>query len=141
MKVQRTSGSGPSSSVKKSGRGSAEGGGFAPEVQEGQGAEAAAPLGRTGPVASVDALLAVQEAGRDDSQARKRALSHARDLLDLLEEVRVGLLMGAIPKDRLERLAHMARQRRDSFLDPRLAGILDEIELRAEVELAKLSRI
>jgi len=53
---------------------------------------------------------------------------------------RRALLAGSVPKDRLIQLAQMVRARRDTVSDPRLATILDEIELRAEVELAKLSR-
>jgi hypothetical protein len=34
----------------------------------------------------------------------------------------------------------MVRNKREAGADPELAAILDEIELRAEVELAKLSR-
>jgi len=54
--------------------------------------------------------------------------------------VRHGLLMGTLPKEKLTELADMVRSRRESCQDPRLAALLDEIELRAEVEIAKLSR-
>jgi hypothetical protein len=47
--------------------------------------------------------------------------------------------MGAIPKEKLIAMAQMVRSRRDNVPDPQLASLLDEIELRVEVELAKLS--
>ena len=62
------------------------------------------------------------------------------EILDRLEEIRRGLLMGSIPKDRLQELAHLVREKRERGADPVVSRLLDEIELRAEVELAKLSR-
>ena len=58
----------------------------------------------------------------------------------LLPSALSGLLMGTLPKEKLTELADMVRTRRESCQDPRLAALLDEIELRAEVEIAKLSR-
>ena len=92
-----------------------------------------------GPITAVDALLTLQE-GPDGSQGRSKGLARAQDMLAALEDVRRGLLLGAIPRAKLEALARLARTRREAFQDPRLTEILDEIELRAEVELAKLER-
>lgn len=90
-------------------------------------------------VGSIDALLAVQAAdGAMEREARRHLIQRGEDILDQLDEVRHGLLMGLIPKDKLTALAQMVRSRRDNVADPRLATVLDEIELRAEVELAKL---
>ena len=60
-------------------------------------------------------------------------------MLDELEQIRLGLLLGQIPRARLEQLAQMVRARREQLDDPKLIAILDDIELRAAVELAKLS--
>jgi len=60
-------------------------------------------------------------------------------MLDELEQIRLGLLLGQIPRARLEQLAQMVRARREQLDDPKLIAILDEIELRAAVELAKLT--
>jgi hypothetical protein len=54
--------------------------------------------------------------------------------------VRKGLLMGAIPQSKLSQLSRLARDQRDGTLDPALSAILDDIEVRAEVELAKLEQ-
>lgn len=92
-------------------------------------------------VAGMDALLLVQAV--DDSterQARRQLLRRGEDILDKLEEVRHGLLLGTVPKEKLMDLAQMVRSRRTACQDPRLGALLDEIELRAEVEIAKLSR-
>ncbi|CAA7620236.1 Flagellar assembly protein fliX [Candidatus Terasakiella magnetica] len=92
-------------------------------------------------ISSVDALLVVQ--GMDNSterEARRRLVRRGEELLDGLEDLRHGLLMGEIPKEKMVALSQMVRTRRESCGDPRLAAVLDEIELRVEVELAKLSR-
>jgi hypothetical protein len=91
-------------------------------------------------VGGIGTLLAVQGVGDTlEQEQRRRLISYGEDIIDKLEEVRHGLLMGSIPKERLIALAQMVRSRRDKVTDPRLAAILDEIELRAEVELAKLA--
>ena len=60
-------------------------------------------------------------------------------ILDKLEELRAALLSGMIPKAKLIELARVLREKRETGLDDELNRILDEIELRAEVELAKLA--
>jgi hypothetical protein len=91
--------------------------------------------------ATVESLLAVQEAP-DAASERSRGLArrYGHDLLDRLEEIRLGLLAGAIPKERLAAIAQAVRQRRQKTDDPKLNAIIDEIELRCEVEIAKLTR-
>ena len=87
-------------------------------------------------MASVSALLAVQ--GADDATTgRSRGLNRGHSLLERLDEVRLGLLAGGIPRHTLKALAVEARRTRGGSLDPRLDEVLGEIELRAMVELAK----
>ncbi len=89
----------------------------------------------------VSTVLALQ--GTPDSterRARRKAVERGDAMLDTLEELRLGLLLGTIPLSRLEQLGQLVRVRREQVNDPKLTAILDEIELRAAVELAKLSR-
>lgn len=89
----------------------------------------------------VDALLAMQEVGdATDEKARRQASRYGEDLLDRLNVIQEALLAGAIPKDTLMDMAKKLRSGRVKVRDPRLNGILDEIELRVEVEIAKLTR-
>jgi len=89
----------------------------------------------------VDALLAMQEVGdATDDRARKQAQSYGEDLLDRLAALQDALLHGAIPKANLMEIAKRIRSSRAKVQDPRLNAILDEIELRAEVEIAKYAR-
>jgi hypothetical protein len=90
-------------------------------------------------IAAVDSILMLQ--GFDDStEGRSKGLAHAEDLLDMLDQVRDGLLAGAIPRSTLTRLATAVSRRQEGFVDPRLQSVLDEIDLRARVELAKLEQ-
>lgn len=92
-------------------------------------------------IGGVDVLLAVQGMGdATERESRRQMVHRGEDILDRLEEIRHGLLVGSVPRDKLEKLAQLVRNKRGNCGDPRLAGLLDEIELRAEVELAKLSR-
>lgn len=96
----------------------------------------AAPVAGVG---SVDALLALQEGG-EPLTGRKRAVRRAQDMLDLLDGVRQGLLSGAVPRQVLRRLQALVNERREEFNEPRLQTLIDEIDLRAQVELAKLGQ-
>lgn len=90
-------------------------------------------------IASVESILTLQ--GLDDSTSgRSKGLAHGERLLDMLDEVRDGLLAGGIPRATLNRLANAVSQRQEGFSDPKLQSVLDEIELRARVELAKLEQ-
>lgn len=84
-----------------------------------------------------EAPLSLQEVG-GASLGRSRGLARGTKLLDLLDGIRHGFLTGTIPADRLSALLGAVKAERDHVADPRLAQILDEIERRAAVELAKL---
>ena len=93
-----------------------------------------------GPIAALDSILALQ--GLDDStQGKSKGLAHGEQLLDLLDSVRDGLLAGGIPRATLNKLAAAVTRRHEAFADPKLQDVLDQIELRAHVELAKLEQL
>ena len=111
--------------------------GFTPdEAGAAASSAASAPLSQTSAVGSVDALLALQGAG-DFTQARKQATDRAFSLLDLLDDLKIALLEGALPRATLVRLVDTLQSQRDQTDDPQLEAALDEVELRAAVELAK----
>jgi hypothetical protein len=95
--------------------------------------------GLTG-VGSVDALLALQEMGAVGSplERKKRAVRRADQILDIQGELRIALNDGDITPSTLDRLTRAIREQRENTDDPKLEGILNEIETRAAVELAKL---
>jgi hypothetical protein len=93
----------------------------------------------TAPVNSIDALLSVQEMSGDDDRG-KQAKARGEELLERLEELRQGMLTGHLSIDRLDALVGLISSERAATSDPGLAETLDEIELLAKVELAKLGR-
>jgi hypothetical protein len=99
----------------------------------------AAPPTSPPSVNSIDALLIVQELP-DALAGRRRAVQRGNALLDRLEDLRLALLAGILPRERLDDLARLARSARETVEDPRLVEVLNEIDLRVAVELAKLDR-
>ncbi len=95
------------------------------------------PVIGSSPIASVDALLSLQEVP-DATGQRSKGLAKAQGMLDLLEEIQNGFLLGSIPTTRLRELARLTKDKSNGFNDPKLKNILGDIELRARVELAKL---
>ena len=87
-----------------------------------------------------DALLSVQEV-TDSTKGRTRGAVRAQFMIDGLDEIRQGLLIGAIPKSKLAALVEVVREERDQADDAKLSALLDETELRAAVELAKLDQL
>lgn len=100
--------------------------------------KAAAPIASGAPIAAVDTLIALQEVP-DAVTGRAKAARRGRDMLDLLDDVRDGLLEGRVSRATLTRLVALVEVEREDFVDPGLQAVLDEIELRARVELAKLN--
>ncbi|MCE9521829.1 MAG: flagellar assembly protein FliX [Alphaproteobacteria bacterium] len=88
-------------------------------------------------LSSVNALIALQELP-DARSGRAKAVRRGRDMLDVLDELRDGLLTGSISRSSVQRLVTLTNAEREDFMDPGLAAVMDEIELRAKVELAKL---
>lgn len=140
MKVSGPGSTQSSGSVRRARRGGeGESAKFADQIR-GEESVASASVSAATPLTPLDALLAVQEAGTS-TQGRSKGLSRGTRMLDLLDDVRHGLLRGAIPVSKLESLLTAVKSQRDHVDDPRLGEILDEIELRAAVELAKLERM
>lgn len=104
------------------------------------GAAAAAParIANAEPTTSLDALLALQSVD-DPLQARKRTVRRGRALVDALDGVMTDLLLGRVAEGRLNQLVALIGQVRDPT-SPELDSLIDEIELRARVELAKFGR-
>lgn len=106
-------------------------------VESPAGARGASMTAATLQVSALDALLALQEVA-EPLTGKRRAVRRASDMLDLLDDIKLGLLAGQVPRQTLSRLTSLVAERRDDFIEPGLQGVIDEIDLRAQVELAKL---
>ncbi len=90
------------------------------------------------PIGGIEALLALQGV-EEPSERRRRAVRRGRNALDVLDELKMGLLAGTLDQMLLGRLKAAASALKDSSGDQGLDGLLGEIELRVEVELAKMA--
>ena len=142
----KITGSGPSAGTSRqrrvaNGAGDGAAGSFAEQV----GVRAPGPAGGTPgiaptpPLAALSGVLAVQEV-EDPTAKRRRAIRHGQGLLVELRARQRALVVGQVPEGILRRLARLVDGLRPSAADARLDAVLDAIELRAAVELAKLRR-
>ena len=90
------------------------------------------------PTAGIGAILALQSVG-DFSESRRRAVRHGTALLDILEEMKSDLLIGSPSPARLDAMVEQLNSMRER-VDPRIDAVIDDIELRVRVELAKQGR-
>ncbi|HET6838715.1 MAG TPA: flagellar assembly protein FliX [Bradyrhizobium sp.] len=90
--------------------------------------------------ANIDALLALQGIEEDPAERRKRSVQRGKGALDVLDDLKIGLLSGNLDAATVSRLRDAAANLKSSSGDPGLDGVLAEIELRVEVELAKAGR-
>lgn len=133
----KVTGTGSSGTVSAGGAKRPTASGFAPLTVDSTSETApAAPAAPAAALGSVDALLALQGAP-DATERRRRAVRRAGRLLDVLDEVKLALLEGRSGAAALDRLRGAVRETRDAVDDASLSGLLDEIETRAAVELAK----
>ena len=113
---------------------------FADALSKAEGAHEASAAEATagvGGIANLGGLLGAQEV--DEREARRRKeIKRGRLTLDALAGLRDALLLGELPISTIEKLEQIVAQERQLNTDPVLAEILDEIELRAAVELAIL---
>ncbi len=143
MKVTSSGGPKGPGETRKTAKRAGGGGSFADSLRETGGADATASAPDVGGAAGVDGILAAQNVSDPDAEARRRRdrqMARGDDLLDRLDELRLGILLGRFSKEKLTELAQRLRQKREQAGDPALDEILAEIELRAEVEIAKYTR-
>lgn len=106
------------------------------QADEGRGV---AGLGAASSLAAVNSLLALQEAGglEDASSSPRRAVARGEQMLDILDDIKLSILSGQVPRSKLTRLLGVVESQQAEVNDPQLADVLNHIELRARVELAK----
>lgn len=97
--------------------------------------------GQTQSIAAVDALLAVQAADDPtEGKTKRRMRERGEDLLSKLDEIRLGLLTGNMTVGHVLNIADVVASHREKVSDPKLSSVLDEIDLRAQIEIAKMRR-
>ncbi|MET4040653.1 flagellar assembly protein FliX [Bradyrhizobium sp. RT6a] len=87
--------------------------------------------------ANIDGLLALQGIEEDPVERRRRSVVRGKTALDVLDDLKMGLLSGKLDAATVMRLRDAAANLKSSSGDSGLDSVLSEIELRVEVELAK----
>ena len=91
------------------------------------------------PIGGIDTLMALQ-AFDDTTERRRRAVRKGRTALDALDSLKVGLLSGGLDRTTLTRLQAISKDLDEPTGDSGLDAVMAEIDLRVQVEIAKLSR-
>jgi len=138
MKVTGTGGVGQAGGSRGAGRG-ADGGFRLPTTGETTAPAQSSGVASAHAVMGVEALLTLQDVG-SPLERKRRAVGRASRMLDALDDIKAGLLTGELSEGDLDRLRRAVRDERSHTDDPNLEAVLDEIELRAAVEVAKLEQ-
>ncbi|RAI45404.1 flagellar assembly protein FliX [Rhodoplanes roseus] len=125
-----TTTTGSASSVRRTGSGTFM-------LPDSSGSPAPSATAASRPLTGIDALIALQGV-EDPAERRRRAVVRGRSALDILDEMKLALLAGNLDPNILARLGAIAAGLKESTGDPGLDSVLAEIELRVEVELAKM---
>lgn len=104
-----------------------------------QGTPSAAATSTTRSIASVDSLLSIQSVEDPTARAaKKRMRQRGTDILGELDKIRLAMLGGTLTVGHMIDIADVVVSHREKISDPALTAIMDEIDLRAQVELAKM---
>lgn len=138
MKIEGPSKTSGAGGAKKSGKVDSDGSFDDFMAAAPKGVQSAAP---THSIARVDALLSVQGAeSPTERAARRRMVDRSEDILKELDQLRMSLLTGTMTLGQVIDIADVVASHREKVSDPRLTSILDEIDLRAQIEIAKAKK-
>jgi hypothetical protein len=127
--------SGPAAPAKQAGARRATSGSFSLPQDDATPAPSGAGAART--VGGIEALMALQGV-ESVEERRRRAVKRGHRALDLLDEIKIALLGGSLTSEMVHKLRAAAAGLKDRAGDPLVDEVLAEIELRVEVELAKV---
>lgn len=92
-------------------------------------------------VARIDALLAVQSVDNPTERAvRRKMYARGDQILQRLDDLKLSLLGGGLTIGQVVNIADMVASHREKINDPKMSALLDEIDLRAQIELAKIRK-
>lgn len=142
MKIDGPKKTGRTSSTKKSSKAkassSSDKASFLNHLSAAMGGSETDEVSSVASTAGVSGILGIQAAEEaTERENRQQAFDYGHDVLADLDDLRMGLVTGRYSKVQLERLSANLQNRRDNINDPKLIEILDEIDLRAQVEIAK----
>ena len=136
MKVEGPKKSQSTSQSRKSSASGADSVDFSQYIKSGQEASS---VSTARAITNVDSLLAVQAAEDPTERAARRRMQDRSDkIIDGLEKIRLAMLNGTLTVGHMIDIADIVASHREKIQDAKLTDIMDEIDLRAQVELAKM---
>jgi len=92
---------------------------------------------------TIPGLLGLQEI-EDNTPSpaeHKQTIEHGEALLERLHSLHQSILLGKIPAQELRAISERLAERKQTSPDPKIQAVIQEIEVRAAVELAKLEKM
>lgn len=133
MKIDGAGSIGGASKVKKTG---STGDGSFSKMLDSIGGET--EVGAVGGVSRISAVNFIQALDGDERSRKRKMVDDADDLLDELLKVRDSLLFGNLTVQHLRAVQEKISKIEANCDDPTLNELVEEIKIRASVELAKL---
>jgi hypothetical protein len=132
--VNGPNGSGKPKKTKKTG----DKGAFDALLGEAEGASESQETAGAAPASGVEAasLFALQEVSGQPN-LRQQTLQQGRQSLQILDELRRDLLLGEDNPNTLRRMRDQQQRLSGQAYDPSLKSVMDDIDLRLSVEIAK----
>ncbi len=139
MKIEGPSKNSGVGGTKKSGSVSSADGSFEDFIAHAPKGTASATPTRS--IARVDALLSVQAAESPTERAARRKMrERGESILKELDRLRHSILTGSMTLGQVIDIADVVASHRERVTDPGLTAILDEIDMRAQIEIAKAKK-
>ncbi len=139
MKVEGPSKSGKADQSKKAGKTSKGDSTFGDMVVG--AAKEASSTQATQAISKVDALLAVQGVETaTDRKAKRRMQERGDKILRQMDHMRLAILTGNLTIGQVLDIADVVASHRENIDDPEMSAVLDEIDLRAQIEIAKMRK-
>ncbi len=138
MRIENTRSTSGAKSTRKTAS-SADASAFEKSLNETSGPERTAAAAPAAQLSSVAALMALQ-ATEDPLERKRRAERRGRQMLDGLDRLKLDVLEDRDPIPTLLKLRGMLESSREDSGDSQLEALIDQVELRVEVELAKRLR-
>ncbi len=92
-------------------------------------------------IAQVDALLSVQSVETATERGKKgRMRERGEKVLRQLDHLRLAMLTGNMSLGQMIDIADVVASQRETIDDPEMTAVLDEIDLRAQIEIAKMRK-
>lgn len=108
--------------------------------QDAQPAQEAGKSAAANGAQAVSALFQLQMDDNSPRETRKRSVRRGSKLIDRLDRLKAAVLVGADQSADWDALLAEYERPRDPNLPPEVAALLDEVDVRVAVELAKRGR-